>query len=117
MKYALPAAIALSLAALAGCERQHTSSTTVVKEPTTTAAGPDVVKEKETIVQAPAQPSTSSTTIVNPPAPSPSTSVTIDASKPETTTERERVTASKRVETPLGTIEKSTTESSKTTRQ
>lgn len=111
----LPAAIALA-ATLAACERpaSTTSSTTVV-QPT---------KERETVVQrdVPVAPAESNTTIVNPPAPAPapsssSTSVTIDASKPEATTERERTTSSKRVETPLGTIEKSTTETSRTTRQ
>lgn len=111
MKYVLPAAIALSVAALAGCERPSTtSSTTVVKEPTTVVQ--PTVKEKETVVQAPDQPSTS-TTIVNPPAPS--TSVTIDAAKPGETTERTRTTTTERVDTPLGTATR--TENTKTTRQ
>jgi hypothetical protein len=123
MKYVLPTAMALAVAALAGCERPaSTSSTTVVKEPTTVVQSEPVVKEKETIVQrdVPAAPpaSSSSTTIVNPPAPpSSSTNVTIDAQRPEASTERERTTSSKRVETPLGTISRETTETSRTTRQ
>jgi hypothetical protein len=40
--------------------------------------------------------------------------VTIDASKPDT--ERTRTQSSERVETPLGTVSRETTETSKTTR-
>lgn len=107
MRYALPAAIAL-VAALTACDRPASTSSTTVVQPT---------KERETIVQrdVPVAPApSSSTTIINP-APSPSTSVTIDASKPDTT-ERTRTQSSERVETPLGTVSRETTETSKTTR-
>ena len=106
MKYVIPAIAAVTLVALAGCDR---TSTTVVKEPA-------AQKEKETtIVQAPAQsepmPPCSTTTIVQP-APN----VTIETSKPETTTERSRTTTTNRVDTPFGTATRSETETTKTTR-
>ena len=107
MKYVLPTAIIAVAAALAGCDRPaNTSSTTVVKEPTSVAEGPAVVKEKETIVQPATPESTSSTTIVNPPAqPSPE----------PTTTERSRTTTTSRVDTPAGTATRTETQSTKTT--
>jgi hypothetical protein len=100
MKYLLPTALALSIAALAGCERPASTSSTTVVQPT-----------KETVVQrdVPATPS-SSTTIVNPPA---APSVTVDTTKPETTTERSRTTTTERVDTPAGTATR--TETSRTT--
>ena len=112
-RYALPAALALTVAALAGCERPATTSSTTVVQPT-----------KETVVQrdvavTPAPAPSSSTTIINPPAPaappSSSTSVTIDANKPETT-ERSRSTTTERVDTPLGTATRTETTKSTTTR-
>ena len=104
MKHALPAAIAVALFALAGCERPASTSSTTVVQPT---------KEKETVVQRDVP--TSSTTIVNPsaPAPSSSTSVTIDAAKPDTTT-TQRSTTTEKVDTPLGTATR--TETTKTTK-
>jgi len=107
MRYALPAAIALAAVALTACERPASTSSTTVIQPT---------KERETIVQrdVPVAPApSSSTTIINP-APSPSTSVTIDASKADV--ERTRTQSTERVETPLGTVTRETTETSKTTR-
>jgi hypothetical protein len=103
MKYALPAAIAVVAVTLTACERPASTSSTTVIQPTT---------EKETVVQRDV-PVAPSTTIVNPP--SPPASVTIDASRPDTT-ERTRTKSSERVETPLGTVSRETTETSKTTR-
>ena len=128
MKYAMPAILAISIAALAGCERDaSTASTTVVKEP-------DVVEKRETVVQrdaTPAPASSSSTTIVEPrePAPSSSTNVTIDATKPaessrsttnltidadKPSTETSRSESTARIDTPAGSATKTETESNKT---
>ena len=98
MKYAIPA-IVIAVAALAGCERPtSTSSTTVVKEPATAA-----IEKKETVVQR---------DVVTPaPAPSSSTNVTIDATKPSSS-ESSSSTSSTRVDTPAGSATK--TESTKT---
>src|ERR1700756_4068861 len=102
MKYVLPTAIIAVAAALAGCDRPvTTSSTTVVKEPTTVAESPAVVKEKETIIQRDVPTPPASTTIVNPPA------------QPGTT-ERSRTTTTSRIDTPMGTATETRTESTKT---
>ena len=96
MKYVLPTAITLSLVALAGCERPtSTSSTTVVKEPTTVVQ--PTVKEKET-------------TIVQAPAPAP-----VEPAKPEPTVERSKTTTTERVDTPMGSATR--TETTRTTKQ
>ena len=93
MKYAIPA-IVIAVAALAGCERPtSTSSTTVVKEPATAS-----VEKKETVVQAT-------------PAPSTSTNVTVDATKPSSN-ESSSTTSSTRVDTPAGTATKTETTTS-----
>ena len=105
-KYALPAAIALAVAALAGCERPASTSSTTVVQPTK-----ETVVQREVPVETPA-PSTS-TTIINPPAQPSPPSVTIDASPPATT-ERTRSTTTERVETPLGTATRTETTKSTT---
>ena len=97
MKYAIPA-IVIAVAALAGCERPtSTSSTTVVKEPATV--------QKETVVQRD----------VATPAPSSSTNVTIDATKPSSN-ESSSTTSSTRVDTPAGTATKTETTKTETTK-
>src|SRR4051812_14338704 len=98
MKYVISVLAAVSIAALAGCDRPATTtSTTVVKEPTAQTT------EKETIVKEP------STTIVQ--APAQSTPAT-----PETT-EKSKSTRTTTVDTPYGTASKTETEVSKTTKQ
>jgi hypothetical protein len=96
-----------AVAALAGCERPASTSSTTVVQPT-----------KETVVQrdVPVAPSTSSTTIVNPPA-APAPNVTVETSKPEATTERSRTTTTERIDTPAGSATRTQTETSKTTTQ
>lgn len=103
MRYATTAMLALGVAAaLAGCERPtSTSSTTVVKEPT--------IVQKETVVREVPAPATSSTTIVQAPPP-----VTIEAPKPEIERSRSRTTTE--IETPAGTARRTETEVTKTTR-
>jgi hypothetical protein len=120
---ALPLA-AIAVAALAGCDRPATdSSTTVVKEPA-------VVHEKETVREAPSAPSSSttvvqpapsapssSTTVVEPSQPSgSSTSVNIDASKPDTTSEKSRSTSTTRIDTPAGTATRTEKTDTRTSR-
>ena len=104
-KLIVPAALALSIAALAGCDRPATTtSTTVVKEPA-----------KETVVQRDVP--TSSTTLVNPstPAPSSSTNVTVDATKPSTS-ESSSSTSTTRVDTPAGSATKTERTKTETTK-
>ena len=95
MKYVIPALAALAVAALAGCDRpSSTSSTTVVKEPTVAQK-----EQRETIVQRDV-PAGSSTTIV----PAPSTQ----------STETSKSTTS--VDTPMGTATKTETTKTETTK-
>src|SRR5258706_15614964 len=95
MKKLIPAVPLLAAAALFGCDRPgtSTSSTTVVKEPPQ---------------------STASTTVVQPAPTPPQTSVTVDASKPATETTRQSTTT--KVETPEGTATKRDTTTTTTTK-
>jgi len=87
MKYVIPAIAAAAVMALAGCDRPGTTTSS-----TTVVKEPVVQKEKETtIVQAPAQPETS-------------------------TTEKSKSTTTSRVDTPVGSVTRTETETSKTTR-
>lgn len=99
MRYVITALTAAAFLALAGCDRPSTtSSTTVVKEPV-------VQKEKETVItQEPSQPSSSTTVVQAPEQPQP------------TTTERSRSTTTSRVDTPVGSVTRTETETSKTTK-
>ena len=101
-KLIIPAALALSIAALAGCDRPATtSSTTVVKEPAT-------VEKRETVVQREVEPA-------NPSSTSSTTNVTVDATKPSTG-EQSSSTSTTRVDTPAGTATKTETTKTETTK-